>query len=84
MHQPDFKAAQLDWQKWADEHYPFDGRDIARAVGFDIVRAIKDRDFAADMALALCRGLAPRKPDPVDRIPPPPDYGYEPLFGYND
>lgn len=75
MH-PDFTAKQSEWQRWADERYPYDGSDPRRATGFNLLRTVNDRCLAADMALALCRALPPKKPDPVDSIPPPIDFGY--------
>lgn len=75
IHQP-FHASQSEWLVWVDANYPFDGRNPRFATGFDVLHSVEDRQLAADMASVLCRSLPPTRPDPVDRIPPAPDYGY--------
>jgi hypothetical protein len=72
MNHPDFKASQAEWQKWADENYPFDGRGARGAVGFDVVRATPDRLLAADLALGVCRSMLPTQRGVT--IPPMPEW----------
>ena len=75
MHSPKPNAPHAEWKAWANKHYPFDGRDPTTATGFDSIRAMPDRDLAADMAFAQCRAN-PEKPDPLRNVPPMQDYGY--------
>lgn len=77
MHQhPEFGAPMAEWTAWANARYPFDGRDVRAASGFNVLRAVSDRELAGELARGLCMGLPPRKEDPIDRIPPPIDFGY--------
>ena len=94
MERPDRNAPDSEWSKWADAHYPFDGRSAKGLTGFNVLRSQENPEMRARMAWALCQQYPdPCKPrDPLSGIPPMPDYGYgnlpedtdpvqQPMFG---
>jgi hypothetical protein len=81
MKTPDLTASTSDWQLWADENYPFDGKPPGRRTGFDLIRSVSDTQLRGEMAWAVARGMGPdvsppegfRKkadPEPDRRLPP--------------